>query len=387
MNATAVHTAPVAIIGGGPVGLMLALFLDGYGVPVVLFNSESETRWNPKGSTHNSRTMEHYRRVGIADAVRTLGMPADHPRDITYFTRLNGWELARFAMPSEQQRMQEAESTLETDQVPEPLLRANQMYVERYLLEQVRHRKNITLRFGWQVNDFSQDENGVSIQAVNANGAGAVEHWRCGYMVGCDGGQSFVRRSLGISFDGVQEAKIGFLSGRMLSSHLRIPALHESLLVDKKAWMYNVMAPDLRMLLISLNGNDEFLMMSQAKASDEIAGDATTNAAMNATMIKRIHEGIGMHLDVSVLAHATWNGGVALVAERFSDKRVFLAGDATHLFSPTGGFGMNTGIGVMGPYDHASVSIGRAWNLCSRNLQGGSTPGDTYMGSLGNWYA
>lgn len=49
--------------------------------------------------------------------------------------------------------------------------------------------------------------------------------------------------------------------------------------------------------------------------------------------------------------------------------------------------GMNTGIGAMGPYNHATMTIGRAWNLLSRNLQGGSTPGDTYMGSLGNWHA
>ena len=61
-----VKTVPVAIVGGGPVGLMLALFLDLYGVRSVIFNSEPEVRRHPKGSTHNSRTMEHHRRLGIA---------------------------------------------------------------------------------------------------------------------------------------------------------------------------------------------------------------------------------------------------------------------------------------------------------------------------------
>lgn len=51
-----------------------------------------------------------------------------------------------------------------------------------------------------------------------------------------------------------------------------------------------------------------------------------------------------------------------------------------------GEIGMNSGIGVLGPFNHANATIGRAYNLLSQNLQGGSAPGDTYMGSLGNWY-
>jgi 2-polyprenyl-6-methoxyphenol hydroxylase-like FAD-dependent oxidoreductase len=80
-------TAPVAIVGGGPVGLMLALFLDRHNVPSVVFNTEPGSRWHPKGSTHNSRTMEHYRTLGISAAIRGLGLPDNHPRDVAYFTR------------------------------------------------------------------------------------------------------------------------------------------------------------------------------------------------------------------------------------------------------------------------------------------------------------
>ncbi|MDC8784531.1 FAD-dependent monooxygenase [Roseateles koreensis] len=133
MNSALRPVAPVAIVGGGPVGLMLALLLDRHGVASVVFDSATGTRLHPKGSTHNTRTMEHYRRVGIADAVRKLGLPADHPRDVAYFTRLNGFELARFELPSEQRRMCMAQDAPATDQTPEPLLRANQMYVDRYM--------------------------------------------------------------------------------------------------------------------------------------------------------------------------------------------------------------------------------------------------------------
>src|SRR6185295_13285354 len=94
------RTTSVAIVGGGPVGLMLALFLDRFGVRSVLFNTEPTTRWHPRGSTHGARTMEHYRTLGLATAIRKLGLPLDHPTDVAYFTRFNGPEIARLKMPS-----------------------------------------------------------------------------------------------------------------------------------------------------------------------------------------------------------------------------------------------------------------------------------------------
>ncbi len=155
---------PVAIVGGGPVGLMLALLLDRHGVRCVLFNTEETTRWHPKGSSQGARTMEHYRRLGIADHVRTLGMPADHPTDVIYFTRFGGWELARLPMPSTAEKLKAIAAAAKTDQVPEPLHRANQMYVEKFLLEHVRTRPNIVVRFGWRVDDFADDGDGVTAQ-------------------------------------------------------------------------------------------------------------------------------------------------------------------------------------------------------------------------------
>ena len=100
MANTNVANRPVAIVGGGPVGLTLALFLDLHGVRSVIFNASENTRWHPKGSTEGPRTMEHFRRLGIADPIRKLGLPSDHPTDVAYFTRFGGAELARLPMPS-----------------------------------------------------------------------------------------------------------------------------------------------------------------------------------------------------------------------------------------------------------------------------------------------
>ena len=69
----------IGIVGGGPIGLTLALFLDRLGVRCALFNTAPTTRWHPKGSTQGARTMEHFRRLGIADAIEPLQAVPDRP--------------------------------------------------------------------------------------------------------------------------------------------------------------------------------------------------------------------------------------------------------------------------------------------------------------------
>jgi FAD binding domain len=120
----------VLIVGGGPIGLALALHLDMYGVRSTIFNAEPEARWHPKGNIHNARTMELFRKVGIADRIRALGLPGDHPFDVAYFTRLNAYEIARGRTPSRDERLARRLLRPATDQLPEPTHRVNQMYVE-----------------------------------------------------------------------------------------------------------------------------------------------------------------------------------------------------------------------------------------------------------------
>jgi 2-polyprenyl-6-methoxyphenol hydroxylase-like FAD-dependent oxidoreductase len=326
------HTIPVAIVGGGPVGMMLALFLDRHGVRSVVFNTEPDVRFHPKGSTHNARTMEHYRRLGFAEMVRGLGLPADHPTDVAYFTRFNGHELARLRMPSAAEKRAAVAASPRTGQVPEPIHRANQMYVERAMAARVRSRPNIALRFGWQVTGLAADADGVSLRAEPVSG-GAAETWRAAYAAGCDGGRSFVRRHLGIAYGGAKSLDQEFFGGRMVSVYLRAPTLYPQFLGDRRAFQYWVFNPELRTAIVALDGKDEFLLWS--RAGDE---------AIEADVRRLMHGCTGADLPLEILALNPWTSGVALVADRFGDGRVLLAGDAVHLFTPTGGFGMNTGI-------------------------------------------
>jgi 2-polyprenyl-6-methoxyphenol hydroxylase-like FAD-dependent oxidoreductase len=344
--------APVAIVGGGPVGLMLALMLDLHNVRCVLFNTEETTRWHPKGSSQGARTMEHFRRLGIADKVRALGLPVNHPTDVIYFTRFGGWELARLRMPSAAEKIQAVAAAPKTDQVPEPLHRANQMYVEKFLLEHVRKRPNIVVRFGWRVEDFTDDGDGVTLNAI-CERDGRRETWRSCYLAGCDGGQGSVRRTLGIRYSG-ESLRQAYMGGRMFSTHVRVPTLARDFLRQNRGFQYWVVNPELRTTITSVNGTDEYMFWTRPAGEN---GDADDQAVVDA-----MRRSTNSEIAVEVLAHHPWTAGMALVAERYGAGRVFLAGDAVHLFTPTGGFGMNTGV---------DDAVNLAWKLAAA-LQGWS---------------
>jgi 2-polyprenyl-6-methoxyphenol hydroxylase-like FAD-dependent oxidoreductase len=337
MNAKEETASPIAIVGGGPVGLVLALFLDFHGVKCTIFNTEPEARWHPKGNGQNARTMELYRRLGFSDEVRHLGLPADHPFDQAYFTRLNSHEIYRFAMPSRDERIAMRRQMPVTDQLPEPMFHVNQMYVERYLLDRVRKLPSVDVRFGWQVDWFTQNESAVRLHARKSDGSDEAT-FTATYAVACDGGGSFMRKTLGIAYEGDVQKKDAYWAGQFFSIYMRIPDLYPKFVGHRRAWMYWAVNPDphTRGVIFALNGADEFMMLIKPER-----GATDVDTVEVADWVKRT---IGADIAVEILAYHPWSAGQALVAERYRAGRIFIAGDAAHLFTPTGGFGMNTGI-------------------------------------------
>ncbi len=344
---------PVAIVGGGPVGLVLALYLDFYGLQCTIFNTEPETRLHPKGNGQNARTMEHYRQLGFSDEIRKIGLPDDHPFDQAYFTRLSTHEIYRFPMPNRIERIAMRRQMPLTDQLPEPMYHVNQMYVERYLHERACKSPNIDVRFGWQVQWFTQDEDEVKIHAAETGGEREAT-WNARYAVACDGGRSMIRKTLGIGYEGDVQKKDAYWTGQFFSVHMRIPDLYPRFVGHRRAWMYWAINPDpdTRGVIIALNGIDEFMMLIKPKAGWT---DVDTNE-----VARWVQKSIGADIPVHVLGYYPWRAGQALIAERYKAGRIMIAGDAAHLFTPTGGFGMNTGID-----DSANL----AWKLAAM-LQG-----------------
>jgi 2-polyprenyl-6-methoxyphenol hydroxylase-like FAD-dependent oxidoreductase len=329
--------APIVIIGGGPVGMVLAMNLAAFGVRSTLINTEPNSRWHPKGNTHNARTMEHYRRLGISKMLRQVGLPSDHPTDVAYFTSLNGWEMARHVLPSEQEKMASVAEAAPTDQVPEPLFRANQMYVEAALVEHVHTVKLIDARYGWRCTTLAQESAGSFTIAIEEVGTGRREELAARYLIGCDGGHSIVRNWLGIGYRGERPSEDAFTSGATLATHVRAPALYDGVLKrHKRAWHHWAVNPKVRGLIQTLDGKGDFLFNTRIKTIDEPPDSNFIARAFLAC--------VGEEVPIAFLGHMPWTAGQAAVADSFGHGNVWLAGDAVHLFTPTGGFGMNTGI-------------------------------------------
>jgi len=327
----------VVIIGGGPVGMVLAMNLAAFGVRSVLVNTEPSTRWHPKGNTHNARTMEHYRRLGIAKQLRTVGLPPDHPTDVAYFTTLNGWELARHPLPSEHEKMARVAASGPSDQVPEPLYRANQMYVEAELFRHVRSLPQIDARYGWRCTAIAERGDGSFGIALEEAASGRREERAATYLVGCDGGHSIVRRWLCINYQGERPSEQAYGSGATCSTHVQAPALYDRVLRQhKRCWQHWVVNPRVRGLLQSLDGAGDFLFNTRIRTIDEPPDPNYIARTFLAC--------VGEEVPFSFLGHFPWTAGQAAVADSFGQGNVWLAGDAVHLFTPTGGFGMNTGI-------------------------------------------
>ncbi len=342
-------STPVAIVGGGPVGLVLALYLDFLGVKSTIFNTEPQERWHPKGNGQNARTMEHYRRLGFSDEVRQLGLTADHPFDQAYFTRLSSHEIFRFPMPNREQRVAMRKEMPVTDQLPEPMFHVNQMYVERFLLQKARAAANIDVRFGWQVQWLTQDDAQVRICARKLDD-GSETICTAPYAVGCDGARGVVRKTLGIGYEGDVQKQGVYWAGQFYAVHMRIPDLYPKFVGHRRAWMYWAINPDpaTRGVLIALNGVDEFMMLIKPKSG--------WTEVDTAEVVGWVQRSIGVDIPVHILGYYPWSAGQALVAERYKAGRIMIAGDAAHVFTPTGGFGMNTGI---------DDSVNLAWKLAA----------------------
>jgi 2-polyprenyl-6-methoxyphenol hydroxylase-like FAD-dependent oxidoreductase len=323
----------VIIIGGGPVGMALALNLAALGVRSTLVDRETGPRPQPKGSTQNARTMEHYRRLGIVGKIRAVGLPRALPTDVVYFTRLNGWELTRIPMPTEQAKLDARARAPADDQVIEPLYRCNQMHAEAEVFAHVQTCPLIDARYGSECTAWSEQADGVTAE-LEEIATGRRETIKAAYIAGCDGAHGIVRRQLGIAYQGETPEITPFQGGPMVSTYLRAPALHD--VARTWCWQYWVVNHDVRSNIVSVDGKSEFLFSTRLTRPDQKPDETMIAAAFRAS--------VGRDIETEFIRHGTWTAGQAFVAERFGAGRAWMAGDAVHLFTPAGGFGMNTGI-------------------------------------------
>lgn len=350
----------VIIVGGGPSGLMLANELGRRAIRVVLLDEDSSTAVNPQANATQARTMEHFRRLGFADEVRAQGLPPDYPTDVVYYTTFSGYELARFKLPSAAEARGMVRHLSGSWSAAELPHRVSQMFVERVLYRHAAALASVDLRYEQRVTAVADHGDHVSVTASGPKGETAVTGR---YLVGCDGPRSIVRQHLGIEYQGEAGAEREFVGGVMHAVYLRSPHIYDAM-SGNRAWMHVNVNHRRRCFFIAVDGKSEFVFHTQLKPGED--RDNISEAQARAMFAQCM----GRTVDFDILSRSSWTAGFTLVAERLQQGRLFIAGDAAHLFTPTGGLGYNTAI-------EDAVNLG--WKLAATlKGWGGPTLLDSY---------
>ncbi|MCF8531770.1 MAG: FAD-dependent monooxygenase [Reyranella sp.] len=338
---------PVLIAGGGPVGMTVARTLALYGVRSLLVERNPGTTRHPKMDITNGRSMELFRRLGVADKLRAVAVPEENNFDISWITSLareaGGRELHRFRYPGVAEKRLEIRRRNDGTQPREPAMRVSQVMIEPVLRDAIVGHPLVDARWGVAFEDFEQDEAGVTVTLRTVE-TGAVETVRCDYLAGCDGGTSVVRDRLGVVLEGRAAVAHRFMV------HFRSEA-RDLLQAFGVAWHYQTD----KGTLIAQDDRDTWTLQTRPPAGVDPA-DINPGAMLDAWT--------GRAFPREILVANPWFTHL-LLAERYQGGRIFLAGDAAHQYIPTGGYGMNTGIGD-------AIDLG--WKLAAA-IKGFARPG------------
>ncbi len=336
-----IQRTDVVIAGGGPVGLSAAVELGSRGIGCIVLEQNAGVLPLPKMNHVNTRSMEQCRRWGIAKQVREAGWPPDHPLDAAYVTSLAGYEVKRFEQPSQRDR-------LVPDYTPEGSQRCPQIWFDPILAAHASSFPGVDVCFRNRFDAFEQTATGVSVRAtaLDSDECYSIE---AQYLVAADGAGGRIRKTLGIERDqtgpSVEQFAITLRTRHFFDFHDK-----------RRAAFYFVLdaGGGVRGVITPTDGEELWRFNWSVRPGESVEGfDA--HAA-----VRRL---AGQDFDFEILDVKPWTIRLAL-AQRYLQDRVLLAGDAARTLSPTGGLGMNTGIGD-------AVDLG--WKLAA-TIQGWGGP-------------
>ena len=325
-------------MGAGPVWLTLAVDLGRRGVRCILIEQKDAPQFLPKMERCNARTMEIYRRMGLAERIRSAGFPREAPMDVFIVTSLVEPPLLHLPYPSVAQAQDQIAVCSDGTLPLEPYQLISQYTLEPLLKSVAETMPTVSVRYDCEFLSFEQDEGSVRAKVRTKNGVAQLE---ANYLVGCDGGSSAVRRQLGIKLQG--EANLLQLRQALY----RCDDLFERIPI-RKGRHYHVADAHSTFLIVQ-DSTRHFTLHSVVESDEEMK-----------TMFERT---VAMPVQYEMLSCAPWRQNLVL-ADRYGDGRVLLAGDAVHLMIPTGGLGMNSGVGD---------AVDLSWKLAA-TLQGWGGP-------------
>ena len=333
----------VLIVGAGPVGLTLAIDLGQRGVRCTLIEQKAAPEFLPKMERCNARTMEIFRRMGLSAEIRAKGLRGDVPMDVYVVLAMNQEPLLHLPYPSVDEATAENAASNDGTQPLEAYQLISQYTLEPLLKAVAETLPSVTVRYGCEFVSLEQDADGVTATVLDKDGSTSTI--RSTYLVGCDGGASPVRKQLGIKLRG------------------------EGNLLQLRQALYYAPISTTSCRIGPGPGHGRHYHVADDKASFLIMQDSTKHWTLHAVvdsdeaMKTQFEKVVGVPVDYEMLYVGQWKQNL-LLADKYGKDRVFLAGDAAHLVIPTGGLGMNTGVGD-------AVDLG--WKLAA-TLQGWGGP-------------
>ncbi|WP_349628093.1 FAD-dependent oxidoreductase [Bradyrhizobium lablabi] len=320
----------VVIVGAGPVGLTLAIDLAWRGIDVTVVETRAPAQPpEPKCNHVAARTMEIFRRLGLAGKIRNAGLPADYPHDISYRTSFAGQELTRIRIPCRRDRFTATDGPDCNWPTPEPPHRINQIFLEPILFEHALAQPRITIISRTVVEDVVIGESGAQASLRDLE-TGNIRRIECRFLIGCDGARSAVRKAIGAEFTGDAVVQ------RVQSTYIRAPKLI-GLQRCASAWGTGAINPRRSGMVYAIDGRERWLVHNYMRPGEGDFEEVDRDACLRAIL------GVGADFEYEIISKEDWYGR-RLVADKFRDRCAFIAGDAAHIWVPYAGYGMNAGI-------------------------------------------
>jgi len=338
------------VVGAGPVGLSLAMDLAWRGIDVVVAEiRERGAEPEAKCNHVSSRTMEIFRRLGLAGKIRNAGLPADHANDVSYRTSFIGTELSRILIPCRRDRFDATDGPDTNWPTAEPPHRINQIYLEPIMFDHAAQMQNLTFLNRTSFESFDQtDDQVISIATDLDNGQSIRINSK--YVVGADSGRSKIRGMIGAKFEG------DAIIQRVQSTFIRAPSLMD-LQKAEPAWATFTLNPRRSGNVYAIDGIEKFIvhnyLLDTENDFDEVDRDWSIRTIL----------GVNGGFEYEIIKNMDWNAH-RFVADKFRDRRVFICGDAAHIWVPYAGYGMNAGI---------ADAVGLSW-LMAAELNGWGAP-------------